>query len=51
MERIAARLEGTGALDPSVDDPDRPILLAMSDNGPQMTSGRPVSSWPCAPWE
>jgi putative transposase len=39
MERIAARLDGTGALDLSIDDPDRPILLAMSDNGPQMTSG------------
>jgi len=39
MERVAARLDGTGALDLSVDDPDRPILLAMSDNGPQMTSG------------
>lgn len=26
-------------VDPSVDDERRPILLAMSDNGPQMTSG------------
>jgi transposase InsO family protein len=26
-------------LDPTVDDERRPILLAMSDNGPQMTSG------------
>jgi putative transposase len=25
--------------DPTVDDPDRPVLLAVSDNGPQMTSG------------
>jgi putative transposase len=26
-------------VDPSVEDPNRPILLAVSDNGPQMTSG------------
>jgi putative transposase len=26
-------------IDPTVDDPARPILLAVSDNGPQMTSG------------
>ena len=26
-------------VDPTVDDERRPILLAMSDNGPQMTSG------------
>jgi hypothetical protein len=26
-------------VDPAVDDPARPILLAVSDNGPQMTSG------------
>ena len=26
-------------VDPSVDDERRPVLLAMSDNGPQMTSG------------
>lgn len=25
--------------DPTVDDPTRPVLLAVSDNGPQMTSG------------
>src|SRR4051794_15884846 len=25
--------------DPTVDDPDRPVHLAVSDNGPQMTSG------------
>ena len=25
--------------DPTVDDPARPVLLAVSDNGPQMTSG------------
>jgi transposase InsO family protein len=25
--------------DPTVDDPRRPVLLAVSDNGPQMTSG------------
>jgi putative transposase len=28
-----------GLVDPAVDDERRPILLAMSDNGPQMTSG------------
>jgi putative transposase len=36
------KLVGTrqdGLVDPTVDDPARPILLAMSDNGPQMTSG------------
>lgn len=27
-----------GLVDPTVDDESRPILLAMSDNGPQMTS-------------
>ena len=28
-----------GLVDPTVDDPSRPVLLALSDNGPQMTSG------------
>jgi transposase InsO family protein len=28
-----------GLVDPAVDDESRPVLLAMSDNGPQMTSG------------
>jgi transposase InsO family protein len=28
-----------GLVDLAVDDPSRPILLAVSDNGPQMTSG------------
>ncbi|MGH3966279.1 MAG: transposase, partial [Pseudonocardiaceae bacterium] len=28
-----------GLIDPTVDDERRPILLAVSDNGPQMTSG------------
>jgi putative transposase len=37
MDQIAARLDG--AVDLARDDPARPILLAMSDNGPQMTSG------------
>jgi putative transposase len=37
MERIAARQNGE--MDLTVDDPARPILLAVSDNGPQMTSG------------
>jgi len=37
MERVAARQDGR--VDLAVDDPTRPILLAMSDNGAQMTSG------------
>src|SRR5205807_7308209 len=36
LERIEARGRG---VDLSVDDAHRPILLAVSDNGPQMTSG------------
>jgi transposase InsO family protein len=34
---VEARADGL--VDPTVDDPARPILLAVSDNGPQMTSG------------
>jgi putative transposase len=37
MDRVVARQDGLA--DPAVDDPTRPILLAVSDNGPQMTSG------------
>jgi transposase InsO family protein len=37
MDAVAARQDALA--DPTVDDPDRPILLAVSDNGPQMTSG------------
>lgn len=37
LELIEARADG--AVDLSVDDPSRPILLAVSDNGPQMRSG------------
>ena len=37
LELVSARQDGL--VDPTVDDPSRPILLAMSDNGPQMTSG------------
>lgn len=37
LKRIDARCEGR--VDVSVDDERRPILLAISDNGPQMTSG------------
>ena len=37
MDQVAARLDGT--VDLAGDDPGRPILLALSDNGPQMTSG------------
>jgi len=36
-EAVAARLDGLVPID--VDDQARPILLAVSDNGPQMTSG------------
>jgi putative transposase len=35
---VQARLDN-GCVDPGVDDEARPILLAVSDNGPQMTSG------------
>ncbi len=34
---VEARADGL--VDPTVDDDSRPILLAVSDNGPQMTSG------------
>ena len=34
---VEARADGRADL--TVDDPSRPILLAISDNGPQMTSG------------
>jgi len=34
---VEARADGL--VDATVDDPARPILLAVSDNGPQMTSG------------
>src|ERR671912_681306 len=37
LERVSARQDGL--VDPTVDDPARPVLLALSDNGPQMTSG------------
>jgi putative transposase len=37
LELVAARHDGLA--DPTVDDPSRPVLLALSDNGPQMTSG------------
>ena len=37
LELVEARQDGL--VDPARDDPSRPVLLAMSDNGPQMTSG------------
>src|SRR5512133_1244154 len=37
LELVAARQ--AGLVDPTIDDPARPVLLALSDNGPQMTSG------------
>jgi transposase InsO family protein len=38
LERVDAR-HGDGRIDLTIDDETRPILLAVSDNGPQMTSG------------
>jgi len=38
LEGVQARL-GDGRVDLALDDETRPILLAVSDNGPQMTSG------------
>jgi putative transposase len=38
LEAVVAR-QADGLADPFVDDEHRPILLAVSDNGPQMTSG------------
>jgi putative transposase len=37
LELVDARQDGL--VDLTVDDPSRPVLLALSDNGPQMTSG------------
>lgn len=41
LEGLLALVEARadGLVDPAVDDVSRPILLAVSDNGPQMTSG------------
>jgi transposase InsO family protein len=41
IEGLLAEVErrADGRVDPRVDDQARPILLAVSDNGPQMTSG------------
>jgi putative transposase len=38
IDGVAALLDN-GQADPNTDDEARPILLAISDNGPQMTSG------------
>jgi putative transposase len=38
LDTVEARLDN-GRANPGVDDQARPILLAVSDNGPQMTSG------------
>jgi putative transposase len=38
LERVDA-CHDDGRVDPTIDDQSRPILLAVSDNGPQMTSG------------
>jgi putative transposase len=37
LDLIAARHDGL--VDLTIDDPSRPVLLALSDNGPQMMSG------------
>jgi transposase len=37
LELVTARHDGL--VDPTMDDPARPVLLALSDNGPQMTAG------------
>jgi putative transposase len=47
MDQVDARLDD-GRVDLGVDDETRPILLAVSDNGPQMTSGSTRDSWRCA---
>src|SRR6478752_3525424 len=42
MDDVLARIhrpDGRTVADPTVDDEHRPVLLAVSDNGPQMTSG------------
>lgn len=39
LDAVDARHAEDGRVDLSVDDEQRPILLAVSDNGPQMTSG------------
>jgi putative transposase len=41
LEGLLERVDAHQAqlADPTVDDPERPVLLAVSDNGPQMTSG------------
>jgi transposase InsO family protein len=41
LEGLLERVDAHRArlADPTVDDPARPVLLAVSDNGPQMTSG------------
>jgi putative transposase len=39
LDRVERRHDDDGRVDLSEDDPARPILLAVSDNGPQMTSG------------
>jgi hypothetical protein len=42
MDDVLARIDrpdGRTVADPTIDDEHRPILLAVSDNGPQMTSG------------
>jgi putative transposase len=38
LDQVDAR-HANGRADPATDDESRPILLAVSDNGPQMTSG------------
>ena len=49
MDAVMARIDlpdGRTGADPTVDDEHRPVLLAVSDNGPQMTSESTGNSWP-----
>jgi putative transposase len=39
VEHVRTRADGLVAPDTDADNPVRPVLLAMSDNGPQMTAG------------
>ena len=47
LEVIDAR-HADGRVDLAVDDQAGPILLAVSDHGPQIRPARPGSSWPSA---
>jgi len=46
LERIGARQDGLA--DPSVDDPSRPVLLALSDIHPEWRADRACGVRPAA---